>query len=105
MNELDIITDNLDDMAEFIDNRRLFRSCAIFKRIKTESPKYVINWYEEHIYHGIADAIRFAQDVDSLEDQRVYNWFQLLSDEESAFYDDTVVQTLVRMYLFGYEVV
>lgn len=101
-----MITDYLDDMAEAIDNRHACSEAVQYLReLKPKVPKYVINWYEEHIYHGIADAIRFAQDVDSLEDQRVYNWFQLLSDEESAFYDDTVVQTLVRMYLFGYEVV
>ena len=46
--------------------------------------------------------IRYIKAVDDLEDERVYDWFTLISQDD--YTDDMIAKTIVKMYLFGYEV-
>lgn len=105
MNELDIITDHLDDMVEFIDNKSACSEAVRYLRaLKPKVPEVIADWFEEYDYYGVADMIRLAQDVDSV-DESVYNAFLLLSKQSPIYYyDDMVAVTIVKMCLFGYEV-
>lgn len=111
MNELDIITDRLDDMAEFIDNKSACSEAVRYLRaLKPKVPTFVAYWYEQHINIGISDLIlNLIEPMDGLDrdsdSAKVFQWFKLLSQDNPNHYeDDLAVITLTRMYLFGYEV-
>ena len=109
MNELDIITDHLDDMAEFIDNKSACSEAVKYLRaLKPKVPTFVAYWYEQHIGIGISTLImNLIEPMDRLEsdDVKVFQWFQLLSqDDPNHHEDDLAILTFTRMYLFGYEV-
>ena len=106
MNELDIVTDRLDDMAEFIDNRSACAEAVQYLRaLKPKVPKAIADWFEEYNYYGISDMIQLAQDIDSV-DESVSDAFILLSEQSPTYYyDDVVAVTIVAMNVFGYEVV
>lgn len=109
MNELDIITDHLDDMAEFIDNRSACADAVKYLRaLKPKVPTFVAYWYEQNISIGISTLImNLIEPMDRLDSDsvKVFQWFKLLSqDDPNHHEDDLAVLTLTRMYLFGYEV-
>lgn len=105
MNELDIITDNLDDMAEAIDNRHACSEAVKYLRaLKPIVPQAIADWFEEYDYYGVAEMIQLAQDVKSV-DESVYDAFLSLSKQSPTYYyDDMVAVTIVAMNVFGYEV-
>ena len=70
--------------------------------LQVKVPKFIADWYEENSYHGVYDMIRYIKAVDDLEDERVYDWFTLISQDD--YTDDMIAKTIVKMYLFGYEV-
>lgn len=111
MNRLDEVTDYLDDMAEFIDNKSACSEAVQYLRaLKPKVPTFVAYWYEQHMNIGISDLIMNLIDpMDGLnrdrESAKVFQWFKLLSQDDPNHYeDDLAVLTLTRMYLFGYEV-
>ena len=106
MNRLDEVTDYLDDMAEFIDNKSACSEAVQYLRaLKPKVPKAIADWFEEYDYYGVSDMIRLAQDVDSV-DESVSDAFILLAEQSPTYYyDDMVAVTIVAMNVFGYEVV
>lgn len=109
MNRLDEVTDYLDDMAEFIDNRSACADAVKYLRaLKPKVPTFVAYWYEQNISIGISTLImNLIEPMDGLDSNsaKVFQWFKLLSqDDPNHHEDDLAVLTLTRMYLFGYEV-
>lgn len=109
MNELDIITGRLDDMAEFIDNKSACSEAVRYLRaLKPKVPTFVAYWYEQYISIGISTLImNLIEPMDGLDSDstKVFQWFKLLSqDDPNHHEDDLAILTLTRMYLFGYEV-
>ena len=106
MNRLDEVTNYLDDMAEFINNRSACSEAVQYLRsLKPKVSKVIADWFEEYNYYGIADMIQLAQDMDSV-DEDVSDAFILLAEHSPTYYyDDMVAVTIVAMNVFGYEVV
>ena len=106
MNRLDEVTNYLDDMAEFIDNKSACAEAVKYLRaLKPKVPKAIADWFEEYNYYGVADMIQLAQDIDSV-DESVSDAFILLAEHSPTYYyDDMVAVTIVAMNVFGYEVV
>lgn len=104
-----MITDYLDDMTEFIDNRSACTQAVQYLRaLKPKVPTFVAYWYETNIEIGISTLIMNMiepMDERDSDSNKVLQWFTLLSqDDPNNHEDDLAMLTLARMYLFGYEV-
>lgn len=83
----------VDEPVKFVDN------------LIPKVPYFVVELYEECIRLGVGWLIELVQDTDRLEDKQVYGWFKsLCNHDKGLFYNDVVAIVLVKMYLFGYEV-
>ena len=40
--------------------------------------------------------------IDDLQNEKIYDWFDLLAEDGEV--NDMITKTIVKMYLFGYEV-
>lgn len=70
--------------------------------LQPKVPKFLADWYEENSYREVDYMIEKIKRIDDLENEKIYDWFDLLAEDDEV--NDMIAKTIVKMYLFGYEV-
>lgn len=70
--------------------------------LQSKVPKFLADWYDENSYRGVDYMIEKVKRIDDLENEKIYDWFDLISEDGEVH--DMITKTIVKMYLFGYEV-
>lgn len=70
--------------------------------LRPKVPKFLADWYDENSYCGVDYMIEKIKRIDDLENEKIYDWFDLITEDGEV--NDMIAKTIVKMYLFGYEV-
>lgn len=70
--------------------------------LQVKVPKFLAEWYNENSYRGVDYMIDKIERIDDLQNEKIYDWFDLLAEDGEV--SDMITKTIVKMYLFGYEV-
>ena len=71
--------------------------------LQPKVPKFLADWYDENSYRGVDYMIDKIERIDDLQNENIYDWFDLLAEDGEV--NDMITKTIVKMYLFGYEVI
>lgn len=73
--------------------------------LQPKVPKFLADWYEANINIGVYNLVRLVSQTLTMERERLYDWFRLISlHDKDVEVDEVATQIFTRMYLFGYEV-
>ena len=105
MKDLSKIIDNLKSVIYYNADRResVIEAFEYLQSLKPTVPKFVADWYNDNFNDGVDYMISTIRDVD-LADANIYDWFELMADNGKFNTYDIIEIIIVKMYLFGYEV-
>ena len=105
MKDLSKIIDNLKSVIYYNADRKqsVIEAFEYLQSLKPPVPKFVADWYNENFNDGVDYMINTIRDVD-LADANIYDWFELMADNGKFNTYDIIEIIIVKMYLFGYEV-
>ena len=70
--------------------------------LQVKVPRFLADWYDKNSYRGVDYMTNKIQRIDDLENESIYDWFDLIAEDGEV--NDMITKTIVKMYLFGYEV-
>lgn len=104
MKDLSKIIDNLKSVIYYNADRKesVIEAFDYLQSLQPKVPKFLADWYDENSYHGVDYMIDKIKRIEDLQNDKIYDWFDLIAEDGEV--NDMITKTIVKMYLFGYEV-
>lgn len=104
MNDLNEMIYELKNMIynNTINKDTIIEVFEYLQSLQPKVPKFLADWYDENSYRGVDYMINKIERIDDLQNEKIYDWFDLLAEDGEV--NDMITKTIVKMYLFGYEV-